>query len=68
MYTVLTDRQKDIINKALSAIEVASITVRSILNAAADPASPALEGKKKPGRPRKAKATKSDASSSDLTA
>lgn len=70
MFTVLTDRQKAILSKNLSTIENAAATVRGILDAASAPASPAVEGKKKPGRPRKAKVAKSDAGSpaSDLTA
>lgn len=66
MFTVLTDRQKALLTKNLSAIENAAASVRGILDAAGSPASPAVESKKKPGRPRKAKAAKSEASTSDL--
>lgn len=70
MFTVLTDRQRTLLTKNLSAIENAAATVRGILDAAGSPASPAVEGKKKSGRPRKAKAAKSSDSSAapDLTA
>lgn len=55
MYTVLTTKQTATINEKLAKIEVLTAEVKAILTSASTPAPEAVEGRKKPGRPRKAK-------------